>query len=637
MKWLQCVACLLLLSVAVLLKKFAPTMTLFSYRLARNAFLPGVPDPMPAKYADTSDAELVEKLTVVIGAKDFISQTAEQIDFLGTLNWPTHLRVIVSYSSTVGWESIEGDVNRAVANSPLKNLTMVDAGPFANPFTAWREAVELATTPDILLMHSDMYPLEGRQFLTELYEAGKAHPEYGVIAPELYEAETEGYLCHHTTQTNLHMREHEDGTLFLGHDGDIIEGTNHHVNDFVERAQPDFLEDHAFIIRKPLVNAIVDPEAAYTMEYLDMAIALRSLNTSIWYVPSSRVEYRVWHNKLRWQDATFFAYRRSERLARQTKEYLTNKWGVEFPNTGFSNFVKFSVVRGSFWTQAAGTLPSTWKEMASMYYAWFEIAGFNYFGSSDKLLPEFLETFDENLTMPGRASRHFPQFVPAKPAPASGVDIKNVLPIRKKTDFFETDLPTALLSTGVAKFSTKGSCETPGVLQTLRPFCGMMIEESTPTTSCTCWLYIAPYGYDSALYHGMESVLRFFNLPERVAVYAALKLENEDLFQSKAEFEELMSSLDTEVYMSVCGPGDDTSATCNVQMDGFSHAAKLVQWSFRLNNWSAIKSALRPSRFQWFTPNTMGLALLAALTMWFRQTGKAPLTGLAQGASCARS
>lgn len=272
-----------------------------------------------------------------------------------------------------------------------------------------------------------------------------------------------------------------------------------------------------------------------------------------------------------------------------------------------------------------------------MYYAWFEIAGFNYFGSSDKLLPEFLATFDNNLTMPSRASRHFPQFVPAQPAPASGVDISKLLPIQEKTDFFETDLPTALLSTAVARFSTKGSCETSGILQILRPFCGMMVEESTPTSTCTCWLYIAPYGYDSALYHGMESVLRFFNLPERVAVYAALKLENDDLFQSKAEFEELMSSLDSEVYISVCGPGDDTSATCNVQMDGFSRTAKLVQWSFRLNNWSAIKGALRPSSFQWFTPNTLGLAFLASVTMWFKQSSKKPLKGPAQGASCARS
>jgi len=98
-----------------------------------------------------------------------------------------------------------------------------------------------------------------------------------------------------------------------------------------------------------------------------------------------------------------------------------------------------------------------------------------------------------------------------------------------------------------------------------------------------------------------------------------------------------MSSLDSEVYISVCGPGDDTSATCNVQMDGFSRAAKLVQWSFRLNNWSAIKGALQPSSFQWFTPHTLGLAFLATLTMWLRQTGKKPLTGLAQGAFCARS
>jgi hypothetical protein len=429
------------------------------------------------------------------------------------------------------------------------------------------------------------------------------------------------------------MRQREDGTLFLGHDGDIIEGTNHHVNDFVERAQPDFLEDHAFLIRKDLIDHVVDPEAAFTMEYLDMAIALRAKNTSIWYVPSSRVEYRVWHNKLRWQDATFFAYRRSERLARQTKEYLTHKWGVVFPDTGFSNFVKFSVVRGSFWTQAAGSLPTAWNAMASMYFAWFEIAGFNNFGNSNQLLPEFLDGFGDNLTLPSRASRHFPEFAPAEPAPASGVDITQVLPIREKTDFFETDLPTALLSTAVAKFSTAGTCDRPGLLQTLRPFCGMLVEESSPTSHCTCWLYIAPYGYDSALYHGLESVLRFFNLPERVAVYAALKLENEDLFESKKDFEQVMSSLGSSVSVSVCGPGDDTTATCNVQMDGFPRNAKLVQWSFRLNNWRAIKAALKPSAFQWVSPKTVGLAVLAACTMWFRQTGKKPLSGLAHAPS----
>jgi len=65
-------------------------------------------------------------------------------------------------------------------------------------------------------------------------------------------------------------------------------------------------------------------------------------------VPTARVEFRVWWTKFRWDDVAFFAYRRSERLARQTKEYLQHKWGVEFPNTGFANFVKFSVAREVF-------------------------------------------------------------------------------------------------------------------------------------------------------------------------------------------------------------------------------------------------------------------------------------------------
>lgn len=41
----------------------------------------------------------------------------------------------------------------------------------------------------------------------------------------------------------------------------------------------------------------------------------------------------------------YFVRRRSEEQARQTKQHLERKWGVEFPNTGFCNFVKFSVIR----------------------------------------------------------------------------------------------------------------------------------------------------------------------------------------------------------------------------------------------------------------------------------------------------
>mmetsp|Transcript_132865 Transcript_132865/g.229985 ORF Transcript_132865/g.229985 Transcript_132865/m.229985 type:complete len:655 (+) Transcript_132865:78-2042(+) len=586
------VLAILALAFSLAFQHYAPATATFTFRVVRNAFLPGTPTYVPAKYPSTPDDELVEQVTVVIGAKDFISQTAEQIEYLGTQGWPTNLRVIVSYSNTVGFEDIEPAVHRAVERSPLRNLTLVDAGPFANPFTAWLEAGRLATTPYILLMHSDMYPMDGKQFLTELYEAAKAHPEYGVQAPELYEAETPGYLCHHTTQTNLHMRKQTNGALALACDGDLVEGLNRHAADFVERPQEDFLEDHAFLIKSELLEPIIDPGAAYTMEYLDMQIGLRALNTTVWYVPSSRAEYRVWHSKFRWQDATFFAYRRSERLARWTKDYLSNKWGIEFPNTGFSNFVKFSVVRNAFWTrETPGALPDQWKQQAGLYFAWFEVAGFNYFGDQ-KLLPEFLGKEDQtHLTQPTTATRAFPTFEPEKAAPASGFDVTKLVDIREKTDFVETDLPQALLSTAVAKYTTNSSCSEPGPVETLQPYCGLLVEETKNGVSqCTCWIYVAPYGYDSAMYKGFESVLRFFNLPERIAVYAALKLENEDLFKAKEELGSLVPAGAGEFEMTVCADG---TASCQLSLDGFNKGARLLQWSFRLNSLSQIKSALR--------------------------------------------
>ena len=40
------------------------------------------------------------------------------------------------------------------------------------------------------------------------------------------------------------------GRYELGHDADIVAGTNRLQSDFKEGPQPDFLEDHAFLIRK---------------------------------------------------------------------------------------------------------------------------------------------------------------------------------------------------------------------------------------------------------------------------------------------------------------------------------------------------------------------------------------------------
>jgi hypothetical protein len=76
------------------------------------------------------------------------------------------------------------------------------------------------------------------------------------------------------------------------------------------------------------------------------------------YVPSARAEFRLW--EFGWRDVPYFVRRRSEEQARLTKRHLEDKWGVEFPNTGFCNFVKFSIIRhvALDWTQ----LPSRWVE-----------------------------------------------------------------------------------------------------------------------------------------------------------------------------------------------------------------------------------------------------------------------------------
>ena len=66
--------------------------------------------------------------------------------------------------------------------------------------------------------------------------------------------------------------------------------------------------------------------------------------------------------------------------ARLTKQHLERKWGVEFPNTGFCNFVKFSIIRHVEldWTE----LPKRWQEQAALVIAWFEMAGFNRHGNT---------------------------------------------------------------------------------------------------------------------------------------------------------------------------------------------------------------------------------------------------------------
>jgi len=58
------------------------------------------------------------------------------------------------------------------------------------------------------------------------------------------------------------------------------QGTNRAPPDFTEGPQDDFLEDHLFMARTNAMGRIVDPQAAYTLEYMDLQMSVRAVSAS---------------------------------------------------------------------------------------------------------------------------------------------------------------------------------------------------------------------------------------------------------------------------------------------------------------------------------------------------------------------
>ena len=332
----------------------------FVSRLSRNAFTPAIPRAVDPRYPLVEDAALAEDITVVVGTKDTVSPTIAQLQHLAEA-LPHGVRVLYTFPQPLWEDSSDYVAKLKAAAGPLgKRVRFVPVPSFCNPFEAWLQAVPLVRTKYTLLMHNDVFLLDKRgHFLSELYGALEAHPEHAVAAPQIYETELPGLLTTHLFNTNLHLRLNHAGVAFMSHEVDLAMGLSREPNDFEERLNSNFLEDHVFLARTASVDgAFIDPKAAFTLEYVDLQLNMIRQNLTQLYVPSARAEFRLW--EVGWQDVPYFVRRRSEEQARQTKQHLERKWGVEFPNTGFCNFVKFSIIRhvGLSWSE----LPSRWVE-----------------------------------------------------------------------------------------------------------------------------------------------------------------------------------------------------------------------------------------------------------------------------------
>ena len=72
----------------------------------------------------------------------------------------------------------------------------------------------------------------------------------------------------------------------------------------------------------------------------------------------------------------YFMYKRSEITCHGTRDYLTAKWGVSFPNTGFWTYIKYTIVeQQTYLASVLSVLP--WRDQASVVFGFFQMVGFN--------------------------------------------------------------------------------------------------------------------------------------------------------------------------------------------------------------------------------------------------------------------
>mmetsp|Transcript_32939 Transcript_32939/g.105036 ORF Transcript_32939/g.105036 Transcript_32939/m.105036 type:complete len:1137 (+) Transcript_32939:233-3643(+) len=434
----------------------------------------------------------------------------------------------------------------------------------------------------------------------------------------------------------------------MSHEVDLLTGLSREPGDFTQRVNRHFLEDHVFLTKTELIGpSFIDPAAAFTLEYVDLQLNMIRNNLTQLYVPSARAEFRLWH--FEWQDIAYFVRRRSEEQARRTKQHLETKWGVQFPNTGFCNFVKFSVIRhASFGWEA---LPSKWIEQAALVAAFFEMAGFNRHGASDIItLPLEAETATarpsphatagpaglvdsqaagatggmggggvadatlEGLLFSLRESRrarnvssiNTPVDTPGASRPGLAFlsrrslvptaevrtdswrssGIGDLLPFQDRARRLETRYQVEHMSLALLRVPLGPSFPHLDASR-IRPLCGLL---SRTLTQDVCWIYVAPHRYDHPGFQLLEALLGALRVGPRIALAIAMKLTNSEL-EPGAHAAAIRRLRRAGVEVVMCG---EHHWRCEVKYK-FEADARLLQWQGRINSWPTVVRTILPS------------------------------------------
>lgn len=354
-------------------------------------------------------------------------------------------------------------------------------------------------------------------------KTGSGH--FVVSAPMLYESKSDKSLAAHASQSNLRLVREKGGDITVRHDHSAAKALNRGY-DFPEGPQTEFLEDHGFMIETDKISTIIDPHASYTLEYIDMIMTIRSNNWQVLFVPTARLEFRI--TEFSWRDIPYFMYKRSEITCQGTRDYLTQKWKANFPNTGFWTYIKYTIVEQHIYSrEVLGKLPL--KDKSAIILGFFQMAGFNryllegqeldFIDMLERLEDDNQQGFD-NMTLFRRMDR--PAW-PASEVRATAVPITDILPTVDPSHVrIDADMPLEYLPFSMAQFKFSGdddgdSCSA--IPEKLMPLCGLVLQHSD---HCACWINLPTFKSNSFLIRTLDRVAAMLKLPSRVTTYVEL-------------------------------------------------------------------------------------------------------------------
>ena len=406
----------------------------------------------------------------------------------------------------------------------------------------WIDAIPHIKTKYSMLLHNDGYALDsffGCELLQALKTRQQTEPGYVIAAPMLYESKSDGSLAAHATQTNLRLvKDESDQGMTVRHDHSLRRALNRGM-DYQEGPQPDFVEDHGFLIETDKIATVIDPKASFTLEYIDMIMTIRANNWAVLFVPTARLEFRI--TEFSWRDIPYFMYKRSEATAHGTRDYLVAKWKANFPNTGFWTYIKYTIIEQHIYRLTSdcalhaerSAAPChelegmAFKDQAALVFGFFQMAGYNRYTFGGKTVDfiEVLERLDRGWS-PGKeavaASRTLvrPAITKTRAMGAGKSHPSEILPWGPASSGVEAEMKHEFLPFSMAKVSF-GSCDV--VTPQFDKVCGLLVEEADG--GCVCWINMPTFKSNSRLIKMLAKLAALVKVPSRVTTFIEMALD----------------------------------------------------------------------------------------------------------------